>query len=309
MLCRKCNYILKGDEAFCPHCGQATKTQEENQQLNNPIENSSDISSKDKCSIFDNDGDEEEIKEEKKPKRSKAAFNIIALFVFILIVIAAFTAVQYFDLAPAISSLIDSAVSSSVTEEAENDLSEKDFDIATGLIYPDINYKPVQYIVSSHKPLSLRKGPGDTYAALTSLAPGTRLQITGGSVSSDTFVYVYVPSEDVYGWLNASYLSETSLQEKTSLSGEKPAESTTADSTTKNEEEPSPSPQKRTAKITAEKGLYLRVGPGVDFEAVTVIGKDEEVTLIEVCQSDPSWIYVQFGKDKGYVSRNYISEI
>ena len=28
MLCRNCNYILSGTEDFCPHCGQATKTQE-----------------------------------------------------------------------------------------------------------------------------------------------------------------------------------------------------------------------------------------------------------------------------------------
>lgn len=301
MLCRNCNYILNGDEAFCPHCGFSLKAQDEKNIHNEKEEQ--DISNKTNCSIFENEASEQEDILPQKSKKSKSAANVIALFIFILIVIAAFTAVQYFDLAPAISSLISSAVSSENTETTRRAPLEEDFDSSTGVISPDINYKPAQYTVSAPKALPLRKGPSESYALVASVSPGTRLQITGGSLENDSFVYVYIPSEDTYGWLNASYLTESSLlQESLSTTAE-------PESTTEKEAEKEVKGTVHKARITAEKGLYLRVGPGADFEAVTVIGKDEEVTLIEECASNPSWVYVQFGKYKGYVSKNYISEV
>ncbi len=316
MLCRNCNYILSGEEAFCPHCGQSVKTQEEENSQNDkkdiPLSGSELPSSKAKNSIFETESIDFPAEAEKKAKnkRSKGAATVISLLVVILIIIAAFTTAEYFDLAPAIASFISGQTSSDdnpaliTTTNAE--LSGKE-----GMIAPEINYKPTVCTVTSTKPLPLRKGPHDTYAPVGTVPYGTRLQITGGCVSSDNWVYVYIPSEDCYGWLSASYLLQDSVLESTTLpTQQEETESTSADSTEKEtEDEKTPSPQKRTAKITAEKGLYLRVGPGVDFEAVTVIGKDEKVTVIEVCQSDPSWIYVEFENRKGYVNSNYISEM
>ena len=314
MLCRNCNYILSGEEAFCPHCGQAVKTQDTEKEA---IEKSDIVlnvtelpSSKKKSSIFEEESIENPADEDEKTesKRSKGAVAVISVFVLILVAVAVFTSLEYFDLVPAIASFISEKTSSPdntpvvTTNSAELSGSE-------GMVAPEINYKPTLHTVTSQKPLPLRKGPDDTYAPIDYVPHGTRLQITGGCVSSNSWVYVYIPSDDIYGWLNASYLMQVPLS--TALPTEsREDETTAAEGTTETDEEKaSLSPQKRTAKITAEKGLYLRVGPGVDFEAVTVIGKDEEVTLIEVCQSNPSWIYVQFGKDKGYVSRSYISEI
>lgn len=316
MLCRNCNYILSGEEAFCPHCGQAVKTQEvekeatENKDI--PLNVNESPPSKKKGSIFEEESFESPVNEDEKTesKKSKGAIAVISMFVLILVAVAVFTSLEYFDLAPAIASFISEKTSSPdntpvvTTSSAELSGSE-------GMIAPEINYKPALYTVSSQKSLPLRKGPDDTYAPVGYVPPGTKLQITGGCLLNDIWVYVYIPSEDAYGWLNASYLMQDSVPLSTTLPAEEEEETTAkADGTTKRtEESQTAAPQSRTAKITAEKGLYLRVGPGVDFEAVTVIGKDEEVTLIEVCQSNPSWIYVQFGKDKGYVSRSYITEL
>ena len=55
--------------------------------------------------------------------------------------------------------------------------------------------------------LSLRKGPSDAYGLIRSLEAGTQLQITGGTAVTDSWIYVYVPSEDCYGWVNAAFVS------------------------------------------------------------------------------------------------------
>lgn len=313
MLCRNCNYILSGEEAFCPHCGQAVKTQEnENEAPQKDVTfNITELPSpKKKPSIFDSESVEISTEEEEKSegKKNKGAVAVISMFVLILVAVAVFTALQYFDLTPAIASFISEKTSSpdntALVTTASAELSGSE-----GMVPPEINYKPAIHSVTSHKPLPLRKGPDDSYAPVGYVSQGTKLQITGGSLISDSWVYVYIPSEDIYGWLSASFLMQESVPLSTTLPGEVKEEDTTEseNTTKKSEEKQTISPQKRTARITAEKGLYLRVGPGVDFEAVTVIANGEEVTLIEVCQSNPSWIYVQFGKDKGYVSRNYIS--
>ncbi len=315
MLCRNCNYILSGEEAFCPHCGQAVKTQEREKEENEKNDVSLHVtelpSPKKKSSIFDVESIESSDSEAEKPesRKSKGAVAVISLFVLILVAVAVFTSLEYFDLMPAIASFLSEKPSSPGNTSAVSTTSSQ-LSGSEGMISPEINYKPTLHTVTSQKPLPLRKGPGDTYAPIDYIPHGTRLQIIGGSLSSDNWVYVYIPSEDIYGWLNASYLMQDNVPLSTTLPTENEEDETAeADGTTEeNEEKASLSPQKQTAKITAEKGLYLRVGPGVDFEAVTVIGKGEEVTLIEVCDSNPSWVYVQFGKDKGYVSRSYISE-
>ncbi len=315
MLCRNCNYILSGEEAFCPHCGQAVKTQESEKEETEKNDVSLNVtklpSSKKKSSIFDVESIESPDSEAEKPenRKSKGAVAVISLFVLILVAVAVFTSLEYFDLMPAIASFLSEKPSSPGSTSAVSTTSSQ-LSGSEGMISPEINYKPSLHTVTLQKPLPLRKGPDDTYAPIDYIPHGTRLQIIGGSLSSDNWVYVYIPSEDIYGWLNASYLMQDNVPLSTTLPSEKQEEQTAkADSTTKeNEESASLAPQKQTAKITAEKGLYLRVGPGMDFEAVTVIGKGEEVTLIEVCESNPSWVYVQFGKDKGYVSRSYISE-
>ncbi len=313
MLCRNCNYILNGEEAFCPHCGQAVKPQEkENKEAekNISLHITENPQTKKRASIFEEESVEiNSPEDEKESKKSKGAIAVISVFVLILAAVAVFASLEYFDLVPAIASYISERASSPDSSAALT-TSSSELSGSEGMVPPEINYKPSLHTVTSQKPLSLRKGPDDAYAPIAYVPHGSRLQIVGGCLNSNSWVYVYIPSEDIYGWLSASYLMQENVPLSSEPSTEGKADDTTPEDSTakKTEDDTSPAPQKHTAKITAEKGLYLRVGPGVDFEAVTVIGKGQEVTLIEVCQSDPSWIYVQFGTEKGYVSRSYISE-
>lgn len=315
MLCGNCNYILSGEEAYCPHCGQEVKTQEteksENQNNNISLNNVQEPTET-KGTIFDEESIVFPPQEEKQPqkKRRGTTVTVLALLTLILVITAVFTAVQYFDLVPVVASFIASQSSgednSVIVTTAKGEL-----DTSKGMVAPEINYRPVQCTVTSVKGLALRKGPDDTYAALSTVPQGTRLQITGGALSNDSWVYVYIPSRDCFGWLNAAYLMADSVAGEitTAPSQEKETQTTTADGTKSSEEKPEALSQKRTAEITAEKGLYLRTGPGVDFEAVTIIGKGEKVTVINECETDPLWIYVQFKKHKGYVNIKYISQI
>ncbi len=313
MLCRNCNYILSGTEDFCPHCGQATKTQEteiteENESI--PLKAKRPLGTDKGSSIFDIEPAENEEETPKKSKgKNKAAVTLVSMMVFILIIIAVFTAAEYFDLAPAISSFISKQVTTT-DETKDTPTTEGELEGTEGMLPPEINYKPVTCTVTSQKPLPLRKGPGDTYAPICTVPYGTRLQITGGCNENNIWVYVYIPSEDAYGWLSASFLaSETSLESTTLPHREEESESTTAESSAKSEEsQQTLSQSSYKAKVTAEKGLYLRVGPGTDFEALQVIGKDEEITVIEICKSNPQWIYVDFRGEKGYVSSSYVSK-
>ncbi len=318
MLCRNCNYILSGEEDFCPHCGQATKQQDVNERVTDnkdtPLVTDELPKITYNSSIFESEPDPSDEGMHEKNK-NKAAKGLVALFAVILLAIAGFTAVEYFNLTPAIASFIASVGGNETTTQEQTITSSQDSSVPTqaGLLAPEINYKPAVCIVTGKESLPLRKGPGDAYAPIGTVPCGTRLQITGGCMENDIWVYAYIPSMDVYGWLSASFLAAESSVESTDLSSEtKENESTSAESTENKKEDESKqalSQGSYKAKVTAEKGLYLRVGPGVDFEALRVIGKGEEVTVIEICAANPKWVYVEFDGDKGYVSENYVSKI
>ena len=314
MLCSNCNYILSGEEAFCPHCGQAIKMQEikkDEEAENDIVINVTDLPSpKGKSTIFDQEPTEGSAYEAEEPqgKKSRGGLVVISLFVLILVATAVFTCLEYFDLAPVIASYISEKTSSPEDNALITTASE--LSGTEGMLPPEISYKPVIHTVTCVKPLPLRKGPDEGYAPVGYVQHGTRLQVTGGCLANDRWVYVYIPAKDAFGWLDASYLMQDSVPLSTSPS-EKDEDTIAAEvdgTTLKSENSTLVSQQKHTAKITAEKGLHMRTGPGVDFEAVTVIGNGEEVTVIEAHPDKPDWIYVQFGKDKGYVSRNYLKE-
>lgn len=316
MLCPNCNNSLAGNESFCPHCGQAIKKQEEKNDkpaVNFKISESEEESSR---SIFDteiisSDSENEQAKKS-SPKRGLAV-TLVSLFTLILVIIAALTAVEYFDLVPAISSLNLKQTTDTLVSATRSEL-----DGSEGLLPPEINYKPLVCTVSSQKALPLRKGPNDSYALISSVKSGTRLQITGGCIENDMWVYVYVPSDDIYGWLNASYLTNESIIETTTVfsGNQKVTQNTTAESTdektkddiSSNKENDNIEQNSYKAEVTAEKGLYLRTGPGTDFEALTVIGKGEIVNVIEICQSNPKWVLVEFKNQKGYVNCDFIAK-
>lgn len=317
MLCPNCNNSLAGNESFCPHCGQAVKKQEEKNDKSDLNFKISEIDEEENsCSIFDTEiissDSENESNKKSNPKRGLAV-TLVSLFTLILVIIAAFTAIEYFDLVPAITSLNLKQTTDTLVSATRSEL-----DGSEGLLPPEINYKPLVCTVSSPKALPLRKGPNDSYALISSVKSGTRLQITGGCIENDMWVYVYVPSDDIYGWLNASYLTKESLIETTDVfsDNQNVTEETTDESTDEKRKDDISSEKEKDnitqsgykAEVTAEKGLYLRVGPGTDFEALTVIGKGESVNVIEICKSNPKWVLVEFKNQKGYVSGDFIAK-
>lgn len=320
MLCRNCNYILSGEEDFCPHCGQALKSQasdEKNAIIKDiPLTAGKEAESAYASSIFES---EPEVPDENtstnQKKSSRSAKSLVALFAVILIAIAGFAAAEYFNLTPAIASFIASVSENNAVNDNNTNTSNLSTDVPadTGLVAPEINYKPAIFTVTSKKALPLRKGPSDNYAQLDSAGQSTQLQVIGGCLSNDNWVYVYIPAKDIYGWLNASYLSADSALESTTLLPPKEEPESTSPSTEEKSENTESqhtiSQNSYPAKVTAEKGLYLRVGPGTDFEALKVIGRNEKITVLEVCLSNPQWLYVECGGEKGYVNGNYVSKI
>lgn len=214
MLCKNCSNPLNGSERFCPHCGQALplpenvqKDLQEQAELNHTGKfQIADIPDDTHCSIFDSEVDDPPLSEtthNAKKGRRKMAGALMGVFAVILLAIALFTAMQYFDLLSPVASYL------SVKQTTEGLVSTS---FATlkgdeGLLMPQINYKPSLYTVTSPQSLSLRKGPNDGYALISLVPTGTSLQVIGGSINKEGWVYVYVPSLDFYGWLDAAYLS------------------------------------------------------------------------------------------------------
>lgn len=319
MLCKNCNKPLNGSESFCPYCGQALtlpesqkdssdKKVEENEINHSGNFEISDIPENVHCSIFDSDSIDvplSETAEKKDKKRSKTAMTLVGLFVFILLAIALFTAVQYFDLlTPVLSYLKTDSTTEGLVSTSYSELRGDE-----GLLPPEINYKPEVYTVTCQGSLSLRKGPSDDYALISLVPSGMRLQITGARMNCLSWVYVYIPSLDLYGWLNAAYLTKDS----TLIEGDINEKSDKINSTTESEKELEGEDNEttgvtdtHTAKVTAEKGLYLRSGPGTSFSPITVIGKNEKITVIEKMQDNSPWTYVEFEGKRGYVSSAFI---
>lgn len=219
MLCENCNNPLNGSECFCPHCGQELTLKEnekdDSTKKGNEINHSgtfeiSDIPENIHCSIFDSDSIDvplSELANKSDKKRSKTAMTLVGLFVFILLAIALFTGVQYFDLlTPVLSYLRVDSTTEGLVSTSYSELKGDE-----GLLPPEINYKPEIYTVTCQGSLPLRKGPSDGYALISLVPSGMRLQITGATINSLSWVYAYIPSLDLYGWLNAAYLTKDSL--------------------------------------------------------------------------------------------------
>ena len=219
MTCKKCSYILYGSENYCPHCGEkckedeAPKTQVAETEPK-PIFISretvfEDVSSKSRIfqpePSFDEVSDATKEKPRKKEKGSgRAVTALLSVFCILLFCTALFMAADYFGIVPAVSDLI--ALRETTTENITDSV-QGEFASSFGTVSPQINYAPVNCVVSSANSISLRKGPSDSYGQITSLPSGSEVQVTGGSAESQNWVYVYVIKEDLYGWLSASYIS------------------------------------------------------------------------------------------------------
>ena len=125
-------------------------------------------------------------------------------------------------------------------------------------------------------------------------------------LQNDLWGYVYIPSLDLYGWLLCSYITEYSSISK--------PETTAKDEETKASKNPETTTEASTEKVslhhatvTAEKGLYLRRGPGTDYEAIYIASHGETVTVLDKEEND-GWIYVSINDKTGYMNKTFLSD-
>ena len=218
MTCKKCSYILYGSENFCPHCGEKcqqddTTPERKAEPEPKPIFISRDTSYEDimtKGRIFQPEESFESASaspQEKSQKKEKTSSRPLVAFLSVLCILlfctAIFTAADYFDIAPAVADFFEQR---ETTTEAPL-TTESRFSSSSGTVTPQINYAPVNCTVSSAKSISLRKGPSEVYGQISSLSSGSEVQVIGGSAENDNWVYVYVASEDLYGWISSSFIS------------------------------------------------------------------------------------------------------
>ncbi len=227
MICRKCSFILQGSEKFCPNCGTPCneKPQTEKEEtvetptppsiLFSAPKQDVDVPQEFKPRFFNEETMQEELKPERK--KNKAPAVLIALLVLLVVALGGFTAMEYFDLAPAIMQYLETGMVTSEEESTQEayeniEAAQAELPAGYGTVTPDINFKSTICYVASGKSVALRKGPDNSYALLQYLPSETKLQVLGASSTNDTWVYAYVPSTDTYGWVSASYLGETDLQ-------------------------------------------------------------------------------------------------
>lgn len=241
MICRSCNYILTGSELFCPHCATpvSKKADEaDTASLPPPIFTSDKPRDTDEIKqpsnrIFmstDQTDTEEEI-----PK-SKKSFVLVSLTLLLVFLCGcAFFLAKKLDIAPVLSSLAPETTQTAPSAEDTALVTTKfsELDENYGLLPADISYKPTNCFVSSASSLPLKKGPDDTYAQITTIKVGQQLQIIGGSLLTDKWLYIYHPEEDLYGWAKAAFLSSAdSLEEADEETTEQTCEGETVQETT-----------------------------------------------------------------------------
>ncbi len=242
MICQKCSFILSGSEDFCPHCGTPCKTQntpvntqavEDSEQI--PIPS---VKGVPKTTIFDTDEvyshSPKQVKTDPpKKKGSKAATGMFLMLFLVLLCIGAVVAMDYLGIVPAISFdkisgiseietttqpdslLSDTQISQTDGSESEESSTENVFSNSTGLVYPEINYKPTIAYISAQNGTSLKKGPMESFAQICVLPYDNEVQVIGGSSYNDSWVYVYAVNSDCYGWVDAAYLSVEGAEQST----------------------------------------------------------------------------------------------
>ncbi len=225
MICRNCSFILQGSEKFCPNCGtdcsskQKTEKTEEVQPpsppsifFSSPAQQN--LRSDTESRIFAEE--EEEREEVSKPKKSRAKAVLAALLTAVILIVGGFTAIEYFNLAPAIVNYLEAGATTkeSQPDKAINsDKAEEEYPSDKGIISPDINYRPTVCYVVSDSSLPLRKGPDEAYAPVVYLPSGSQVQALGASATYESWVYAFFPAEEKYGWISASFLSDAELPE------------------------------------------------------------------------------------------------
>lgn len=223
MICRNCKFSLQGSEKYCPNCGAPLHTEKEDIYSQTEPPKAPEIfftpvkeEEKDTPDIFrtHRENSEEQTQQGTEKKKSgsksssKAPVVLMLLLITAVLTVGLFVAAEKFNITPVILNYLGGTKTQ--TDAPALQYSPEESLIPSpesGTVAPDINYTSTEGYVARINLLSLRKGPSDAYGLIRSLEAGTQLQITGGTAVTDSWIYVYVPSEDCYGWVNAAFVS------------------------------------------------------------------------------------------------------
>lgn len=231
MLCHNCSYILSGKENFCPNCGtmpygQIKKTESKIQDTQKEeltitpdsyppyMPEKSTPPPLKSTDIFSDYEATSEADEKISPPKSQAGKIFVLLFITCTLAVTAFGLADYFGITKTVSGFVQ-ALSQ---KEPEEKVTEP-FRHEISIVEPEISYSVTTAYIMSGGGLALRKGPSNSYAPLYFLTDLTLVQIFGGSMINRSWVYVYCPEKESYGWLDGSYLGSDEVGETTLYSG------------------------------------------------------------------------------------------
>ena len=210
MTCKNCNNNLTGTEDYCPFCGTPQKFAD--LKISSAEEKESAQTKSAENSIFQSEPVYiyTEAPQKKKDPKTKIAVTLVSLFLITLFCIGSLSLVRYFNLTPAFSAFFATMQAETQTTLQAEITTESNFDNTIGLVSPDITFKATLCTVISEQGLPIRKGPDNAFAQIDYISNGTVLQVIGKSLQNNLWVYAYIPSLDVYGWISGSYISQNS---------------------------------------------------------------------------------------------------
>lgn len=233
MICRNCKFSLQGNEKYCPNCGSPLHDEKEEITSQAQPPKAPEIfftpvkeEEKDSPEIFRTQSSTEEqpsqpteAKKARPKSSSKAPVVLMLILVTAVLTVALFVAAEKFNIAPVLLNYLNNGTEAETETDATELVYSPEESLIpspeSGTVAPDISYTSTEAYVARINVLSLRKGPSDAYGLIRSLEAGTQLQITGGTAITDSWIYVFVPSEDCYGWVNAAFISLYSYDETT----------------------------------------------------------------------------------------------
>lgn len=204
MVCQKCNHILQGSESYCPDCGNPCSKEKE---VYKEAEAPSVIFSSDKdvsSNIFVDELPPKHRHEQPKEKKSKAGLYLLIVLCTVVVGALAVAGTEI----PVVSTVIASLFSSSEPEETTAPATTAaNYSPDSGIIAPQVNYRTIVAYITGDKGQALRKGPDSSYGQIDILPVGTDVHIVGGASVDGSWVYVYAPEKDTYGWIDDAFLS------------------------------------------------------------------------------------------------------
>ena len=218
MICRNCKFSLHGSEKFCPNCGAPLSEDSDEKSIRQlqpppppdifftPVKQETVQEVSSHREAMPSNHREAPLQERKTKQRSRAPLVLSLVILLAILITGIFAAAEHFNVAPVIMQYLSGSTVQKSPEQ--KDFSSENTSLTdTGIIMPEISYAPTQAFVANKPSLSLRKGPSDSYGLIRNLTSGCQLQILGGTVNDEIWVYAYIPYYDCYGWLNSSFIT------------------------------------------------------------------------------------------------------